>query len=190
MGRPSKLTDKQWADVDKRLLDGEPCRALATEYGIAESAIRKRFSAHKQIKAVANQLVSAEAAYNALPISAQLQARTLAEELREISGHLAGAARLGAATAHRLSGIANAQAALVDDANPQAGKSAEALGNIAGLTKLANAASEIGVNLLRANKETIDAMNSKPAEDGKKDGAPMPPVLSRAEWLAAHGIGQ
>lgn len=189
MGRPSKLTDKQWCSIEQRHLDGESIRSLAKEFKIAESSIRDRVSARStEIKSVANQIVATESRLKALPISAQVSAHNLADRLRSISEHLCGAAAYGAATAHRLAGIANAQADLVDDANPQAVKSAEALSNIAGLTKMANASSEIGVNLLRANKETIDAMNNKPPEDDK--AAPMPPVLSRDEWLVAHGIGQ
>jgi hypothetical protein len=163
MGRPSKLTPKQWDAVDRRLLEGEPCRSLAAEYGIAESAIRKRFSAHKQIKAVANQLVSAEAALHSLPVSAQISARTLADELKEISTHLAGAARFGAATAHRLSGIAHGKVAMIDDAAPLSDQSLSELKGIDALTRMANNSAEIGINLLRANKEHVDDMNKRGA---------------------------
>ena len=63
MGRPSKLTEKQWQEIDARLLKGEPGRSLAREYDVSEATIRKRFGAHhKQIKTVANQLVAAEMA--------------------------------------------------------------------------------------------------------------------------------
>lgn len=187
MGRPSKLTDKQWASIEQRHLDGESIRSLAKEFKIAESSIRDRVSARStEIKSVANQMVAAEARLKALPIAAQVSAHNLADRLRSISEHLCGAAAYGAATAHRLSGIANAQADLVDDANPQAEKSAAALSNIAGLTKMANASSEIGVNLLRANKETIDDLNKRQPEP---DAPPKRPALTREEWLTAHGIG-
>jgi ABC-type transporter Mla subunit MlaD len=166
MGRKSKLTEKQWADIGKRLLDGESARGLATEYGVAESAIRKRFGAQtKKIKDVANQLVAAETAFSALPISAQISARTLADRLKSISEHLAGAAEFGAATAHRLSGIANAQVAKIDDGDPLNAESVESLKGIAALTKLANESSTIAVNLLAANKETIKEMNKPEADD-------------------------
>jgi hypothetical protein len=160
MGRKSALTEKQWQEIEQRLVKGDPCRALAREYGVSEAAIRKRFGTHaKQIKAVANQLATAEVAFAALPISAQISARTLADELKEISTHLAGAARYGAATAHRLSGIAHNKAAEIDDAKPLDAESLESLKGIAVLTKMANESSEIGVNLLRANKEAIDDLN-------------------------------
>lgn len=154
MGRKSSLTDKQWSEIERRLLAGEKGRALAREFDISEAAIRKRCGAQtKQVKDVANQLVAAETAFRALPISAQIQARTLADELKEISIHLAGAARYGAATAHRLSGIAHSKVAEIDDAKPMDDKSREALSDIGALTRLANGAAEIGMDLLKATKD-------------------------------------
>ena len=160
MGRPSKLTEKQWQEIDARLLKGEPGRSLAREYDVSEAAIRKRFGAHKQIKAVANQLVAAEMALEALPLGAQVSARTLADDLKEISSHLAGAARYGAATAHRLSGIAHSQVALIDDADPLGEASIETLKGISALTKLANDSSVIPINLLNANKDSVKIINN------------------------------
>jgi hypothetical protein len=90
-----------------------------------------------------------------------MAARSLADDLKAISDHLAGAARFGAATAHRLSGIAHAKAQEIDDVQPLNEQSIiGSLRGIAALTKLANEASEIGVNLLRANKEEIDRINN------------------------------
>lgn len=161
MGRKSSLTEKQWAEIGQRLLKGEAGRVLSREFGISEAAIRKRFGAQtKQIKVVANQLVAAETAFSALPIGAQISARTLADELKEISTHLAGAARYGAATAHRLSGIAHNKATEIDDAKPLDEESLESLKGIAVLTKMANESSVIGMNLLSANKEMIRDANS------------------------------
>lgn len=160
MGRKSPLTEKQWEEIGKRLVDGEAGRVLAREFGVAESAIRKRFGAQtKKIKDVANQLVAAESAFKALPISAQISARTLADRLTSISEHLCGAAEYGAMTAHRLSGIAQSKALEIDDAAPLTEDSLESLKGIAVLTKMANASSEIGVNLLRANKDMIEDIN-------------------------------
>lgn len=163
MARPSKLTDKQWMVIEKRLVDGESARALGREFGVSDAAIRKHFgSQHKEIKRVANQMVEAEIAFKSLPISSQVLAKNLSSKLISISEHLAGAAEFGAMTAHRLAGIANGQVDLVDDAQPE--KSVESLKRISVLTKMANESSEIGVNLLRANKEAVDDLNknSKP----------------------------
>lgn len=140
--------------IEARLLAGETCRGLAREFGIAESAIRKRLGAQsKQIKAVALQVVAAEEAFNALPISARVSARTLIDDLKAISTHLAGAGKFGAATAHRLSGIANAQVDKISDINPM--ESQEVLQGISALTKMANDSSQIGMTLLSANKEQL-----------------------------------
>ena len=38
MGRPSKLSPKQWAEVERRTAEGEGARALAREFGISEAA--------------------------------------------------------------------------------------------------------------------------------------------------------
>jgi hypothetical protein len=84
-----------------------------------------------------------------------------------ISGHLASAAEYGAATAHRLSGIAHNKVNEIDDAAPLNEKSLESLKGIAVLTKMANEASTIAVNLLAANKDTIKKINS--GEDGSKE---------------------
>lgn len=166
MGRKSALTEKQWNQIEQRLVNGEKGRALGKEFGISEAAIRKRFGTQaKQIKTVANQLVAAETAFKALPISAQIGARTLADRLMAISEHLAGAAEYGAATAHRLSGIAHNKVAEIDDAAPLNDESLKTLKGISVLTQMANQSSEIGVNLLRANKEAIEAMNKPEAGD-------------------------
>lgn len=159
MGRKSKLTDEQWAQIKLRLLEGESGRALAEEYGVSETAIRKKVSSQvSEIKTVANQLASAQTALSKLPISSQISAQTLAQRLLSISNHLASAADYGAATAHRLAGIAHMKAAEIDDTAPLTEEGVQTLKGIAALSRMANEASEIGVNLLKANKDKpIDA---------------------------------
>lgn len=162
MARPSKLTDAQWEKIGKRLLAGESASALAREFGISKAAVSAKFSERvRNVKDAANQIVAAESALSKLNVSEQLAARSLADDLKAISQHLAGAARHGAATAHRLSGIANAKASEVDDASPLNDESRKALSDISALTKMANDASEIGMNLLKANKDTIDELNKQ-----------------------------
>lgn len=160
MGRPSKLTEKQWADIQQRLLNGEKAAALAREFKVSKTRISERFSERTgTIRNVAEQLVAAEGALRALPVSEQVQALNLADELRAISMHLAGAAKFGAATAHRLNGIAHAKVQEIDDAAPLSAESLESLKGIAVLTKIANDSATIGLNLLAANKEAIKEMN-------------------------------
>lgn len=160
MGRPSKLTDAQWEVVGKRLLKGESAADLSREFGVSKAAISTRFSKRNEtIKTVANQIVETERALSFLNVSEQMAARSLADDLKAISEHLAGAARFGAATAHRLSGIANSRLNEIDDTSLNAEESINALKGIAVLTKMANDSSEIAVNLLSANKETVKELN-------------------------------
>jgi hypothetical protein len=192
MGRQSKLTDAQWEKIGKRLLAGDSVSALAREFNVSKSTISGRFSERNQnVKDAANQIVAAEIALAKLNVSEQIAARSLADDLKAISEHLAGAARFGAATAHRLSGIAHNKVAEIDDAAPLDAGSMEALKGIAALTRLANESSEIGVNLLRANKEHVDAVNAAAREAASKPNAAaqMRPQLTREEWMAAHGVG-
>ncbi len=170
MGRKSSLNEKQWAEIERRSIAGEPGRRLAAEFGITEGAIRKRLGAQvKQIKTVANQIVETNRALKELPIGAQISAQTLAEELMAISMHLASTAKYNAATAHRMAGIANAKAAEIDDAAPLTDESRAALRDVGVLVAMSNNASEVPLGLLKANKESIDALNKikeSPAPSG------------------------
>lgn len=161
MGRRSKLSGDQWAQVEQRLMEGESRRALAREFGISEASIRARFptAQAEQVKAVANQIVAAERALQALPIPAQITAHNLAAKLRAISDNLASAASYGAATAHRLNALANSEVAKVDDAAPLA--NVEALKGVSALTKLANDSASIALNLLAANKDAVKRVNDE-----------------------------
>lgn len=180
MGRRSKLTEKQWHEMERRKLAGEKDGVLAKEFKISVSAIRFRFfDAHKNAKAVAHQLVSADMALRALPISAQITALNIADELRAVSMHLVGAAKYGSATAHRLAGIANAQVAKVDDADPM--KSQEVLQGISALTKMSNEASSIGLNLLAANRDRMKALDEMPAPFSA--AMPTDPAEAAREYL-------
>lgn len=165
MGRKSKLTDAQWAEIESRLLNGESRTSLGKEFGVAESSIRQKFKGQVEtIKAVAGKVADAAIALRALPISAQITANSLARKLVDISENLASAALHGSATAHRLNALANSEVGKVDDADPMA--SLENLRNVGVLTKLANESASIGINLLAANKETIKRMNEPDATEG------------------------
>lgn len=155
MGRKSSLTDEQWAEIGKRLLSGtESARSLAREFGTSEASVRRKFpSQRNDVKSVAKQIVAAEVALKQLPIASQIDALNLVDDLKAISSHLASAGKYGAATAHRLSGIAHAKVSEIDDATPLDSQGIEALKGIAVLTRMANESSEIGLNLLRANKD-------------------------------------
>lgn len=117
MGRPSKLTEAQWHALLQRVLAGEKPADLAREYGVSRAAISVRVTKRAENpKYVASQVVSAEKKVVALTVSEQVIVRGVAADLRAISKHLAGAARLAASTAHRLAGIANGLVERVDAA--------------------------------------------------------------------------
>ena len=78
--------------------------------------------------------------------------------------HLAGAGKFGAATAHRLSGIAHAKVQEIDDAKPLDAESIESLRGVAVLTKMANESAVIGIGLLAANKDMIKELNAVPVQ--------------------------
>lgn len=178
MARPSKLTEKQWREIESRHLAGEKIRPLAREFKVSEAAIRARVSAQtKQVKSVANQMIAAECALKALPVSAQINALNLADQLRAISSHLCGAASFGAMTAHRLSGIANQRADRIDGSEATTDADMDNLKMIAGLAKVANESAEIGLNLLKANKEAFDSA---------KDDDPLLPTTINVERRSAR----
>lgn len=163
MARPSKLTDRQWAEIEKRHIAGEKIRPLAKEYGVSEAAIRQRVSTQAaEIKDVAKQIATAEIRLEALPVTSQVYARTLADDLKAISANLASAARYGAMTAHRMAALANQQAEFIDDANPVS--DVEVIKGVAALTKLSNDASEIPMKLIAASQK--DGLPSDAEDDG------------------------
>jgi transposase-like protein len=180
MGRKSALTVEQWLEIERRhVVDGDSINALAAEFGINESSIRRKIKPNKAespkptnpLRVIAEKKVNADSEVRRinqqiaeLPYAKQMIVSDLATKLTNISRHLGSAAEFGAATAHRLAGIANGRVAQIDDAKPLSEAGITELKGIAVLTKLANEASEIGINLLRANKESIDAMN-KPETD-------------------------
>lgn len=153
MARPFKLTDKQWTEIERRVLAGESMRALGSEFGVSDTAIRKRLSSHvKPIKTIANQLAEAERAMEALPIGSQVKVRRLADELKDISANLASAARDSSQTAALMANLANRTAVSInpDEVDPEQVKS------VMVLTKASNDAAVIGLDLIAANKDAAE----------------------------------
>lgn len=181
MGRKSSLTDAQWIEVERRhLVDGISINALALEFGVNESSIRRRIKPNKaespkpekNLRAIAEKMVEADAAnkhiaelFGALPQGQQRIVSELARKLSNISEHAASAAEFSAASMHRLSMMANQQLDLVDEVDPL--KSLARIKAFALLQGQANVASSIPIGLLKANKEAIDDMNktSTPAAE-------------------------
>jgi len=170
MGRKSKLTESQWIEIEKRLITGEPRRALAREYDVSESAIRLRLSAQvEKVKEVTYQLVEAHRNLQSLPMQSQITAQANAAKLLALGNHLLTAAERGAATASTLSNIANRRAEALgdtlDETVPLDDVAMQDLKGIAVLTRISNESSEIGLNLIKANKEAV--MPSEPAAKPK-----------------------
>jgi hypothetical protein len=174
MGRKSALTPEQWIEIERRhLIDGESINSLAKAFKVDESTIRKKINPNKSerdkspkpLRELAQEKVEADRTVKvisdqiaALPVARQRIVTDLAQRLMNISGHLASAAEYGAATAHRLSGIAHMKVTEIDDSAPLA-ENILTLKDISILTKMANESSEIGMNLLRANKEAVERLN-------------------------------
>ena len=161
MSRPSKLTDQQWEKIGKRLLAGESTSELAREFGVSKGLISQRFSKRVEtVKAAASLLLKTDEAMNNLNVSEQLAARSLADQLRSISMHLGHAANYGAMTSHKLSGIANAKAQLLDESvDVDSDDGLAKLRGIAALTKLSNDSAQIGMDLLKANREAVESIS-------------------------------
>lgn len=175
MGRKSSLTPEQWIEIERRhVVDGESINALAHEFDINESSVRRKIKPNKAeskkgenpLKIIALEKVKADQESKRiaekiaqLPYAKQEIVSELARRLTSISDHLASAAEYGAATAHRLSALANSEVQKIDDANPAA--SLESLKGVQVLTTLANNSANIGLNLLAANKDAAKAAQEK-----------------------------
>ncbi len=185
-GRPPALTPAQQEEVRRRLAAGEGVRALAIEFKVGKATIGRLAGHAGQVRKVAETLAAAHTALAALPIAQQHDALSLAEKLRSISSSLASAAELGAKTSHRLQSLANSQVAKVDDADPM--KSIGALRDVGVLTKLANDSASIALNLLAANKPTIERINAEKPVEPQFDPSKLSPA-TLAELLAARDAG-
>lgn len=181
MGRKSALTQEQWAEVEHRhVVVGESLNALAKEFGVNESSLRRRIAGkakeagpvREQLHELAARKVKAEREVQAvtseiaaLPVVRQMIVSDLARKLSAISNHVASSAELMASASHRLAALMREQIEKVDDADPMKGDSAAALVAAGMLGKLANEAAHIPLNLLKANQATIDAMNKGEDEE-------------------------
>ncbi|WP_219116095.1 hypothetical protein [Janthinobacterium sp. UMAB-56] len=167
MGRKSSLTDAQWIEVERRhLVDGISINALAQEFGVNESSIRRRIkpnkaeapNAQKDLRVIAEKMVQADAAnkqiaelFGTLPLGKQRIVSDLARKLSNISENVACSAELNASSMHRLSLMASQALERVDEVDPMS--TPQHLTAMAALHKLANSAAEIPLKLLNANKD-------------------------------------
>lgn len=166
MSRKSVLTPEQWAEAAAMLGRGTTYDVIAEHFGVKSATLRKKLST---LRDVAERKVLAEAGAEAIsreiaqmPQPLQGIVNNLAAALSDISGSLATAASYGARTAAKLARIADLQVDRVDPNDLADPKALAALQNAAALTKMANGSAEIGLNLLRANKETVERLNAPP----------------------------
>ena len=100
MARPSKLSEKQWETIGKRLLGGESNASLAREYGVSKTAISSRFSKRTEtIKEVAKQIVNANNSLSKLDVSERKLCFDVADDLKAMMDDLSSAGRYAAGTA-------------------------------------------------------------------------------------------
>lgn len=152
MGRKASLTDKQQKEILKRSLeDNEGSRAIAAAMKLPETTVRRYIMAQAAtIKSAGNQIVTAERKILDLPIVAQVAARDYMATLRAISDNLATAAAIGTSNAAKLAKVAEREiekATISDEIDIEGLKIAN------GLTRSANDAAQIGMQLLQANKD-------------------------------------
>jgi predicted DNA-binding protein YlxM (UPF0122 family) len=167
MGRKSILTEKQWIEIERRhLINDESINSLAKEFGINESSIRRKIMpnnaesknsdnslmqlAKRKVEIAKEEKEIAEKIAE-IPMVRQLTFNSLVAKMTNISNSLASAAECSAATAHRLSALANQESSKIDDADPL--KSFDALSSVANLQELASEASKIPLKLLAATKD-------------------------------------
>jgi hypothetical protein len=149
MGRPSKLTDKQRSEIQRRHVGGETTRTLAKAFKVSQATVSGLVSGRTEtIKTLAASIVRDEQALEGLPVSDQLTVRNLADQLRGISEGIGVAANRNAQTSAQLAGIANRKATLLSDASGVAD-----LKEVAMYVETSNRASVIGINLLTANND-------------------------------------
>lgn len=184
MGRKSALTPEQWAEVEHRhIVKGESLNSLAAEFGVNESSLRKKVgrkrndqeSVREELRDLAARKARADRdmkkvteEIEALPVVRQMIVSDLALKLTNISTHIASSAEHMASASHRLAAMMRDQIDKIDEVDPLR-KSAPEIAAAAALGRLANDAAHIPLNLLKANQQTIDAMN-KPEDEGVPAG--------------------
>ena len=158
-GRPSKLTSVQEREICERLANGESNRSVARAYKVGETTIRRIFSAQvPRVRDVATRLAAAESDLAALPKTAQLTARSLADQLRTVSNNLAIAATNGSRVTALLSQRASA---LVDELPDR--PTPEDLRDIAALSATGNEAAKPAIELVKASRSIQREEADEPA---------------------------
>lgn len=147
-GRPSKLTERQWAEIGRRVANKEPIRALAKEFGIDKTAISRRFSPQvKKLETLAKTIVEVEREFDALPISQQSCVIQFADNMKGIAQSASAGGKSGMVGAQRLLNVFERRCAMVTESTP-----IEDLRPIAALAETAQKGASLGLALLSSDK--------------------------------------
>jgi hypothetical protein len=168
MGRKSRFSEKEWEAIDRRLLEGEAARAIATELGCSEAIIRARKKARvEKIKDAANQVVAADRALKGLDLPAQRAALTFAQRLQAMGDGLAEAGMLGAQNAADLKFVGRGELAkaLAFLEKGDVKSAGEALERVKQLGALANDEADIAVRLTTSQREAVREAQKVPPAD-------------------------
>lgn len=148
MGRPPALTDRQKAEIGRRLAQGESAASLAKEFKVGRATMTRCFSGRlKTIKEVATKLAEAEIVLEHLPVSEQVAIRDLTDHLKGITTNATQAAETGMKTANLLHTKALAQVESLENPTVDDLRLSDALLTVAGK------ASALGVSLMASNKD-------------------------------------
>ena len=166
MAGKSKLTEYQWAEVEKCLIDGETQEVVSKRFGISRRALAQKMGSRvRAIQDVATQMVDARKTLEVMPIASQINAQTLINRLMNISDHITSAAEYSAKNAHKFSKLANEHLEKVDTDNLL--QNPDTLRVVNGLTTMANEASKIPLGLINASKEQMQKITEPEAENIK-----------------------
>lgn len=162
----AKLTQRQWDNIEKAMLNGKTAYELAKKYGISRQAIEQKFTCSvKRVKEVANQIVEAEVNFQNLAKNEQVSCANLAEEMLAISANLATGAKFSSLTFNRLSQIAYNKAKMIHDTNPDP----EQVLEVGRLQRAANESARVPIDLIKANQAQAKAEDSDPYADMTDD---------------------
>lgn len=149
MGRPSKLTDAQKADIKRRLGSGETQRSLAKEFGVSLGTICKLFDGRSEtIKTLAVAVARVESQVELLNIDEQVIVRDMANQHKALILDYTRGAALGLKTSNRLRELADLKTSNLSAETVET----EGLRLVAALTDTANRASAMATTALTANK--------------------------------------
>lgn len=169
MGRPSKLTEKQWDEVIRRNLAGESISKLAAEFEVSRSAMTEKIGNRvAAVKDVANQMVSSERAFKSIPVSDRVHVISVRDRLSVLEDVYLQTADIAARNSMHMHSLASEQKQYIDDASPFAdGKSKDAVRAFNALTRAGNDAMVIPSTLLKASQEARAAEAAAHAPERK-----------------------